>query len=194
MSTAEGVFQTSAGFFAVMAGRLARRVLPDAHMKAVVWLFSLIMIAGCADLRGAPGRPCGTFGERCLVPVDSSLVEAIASAWTLELDPLFPTRGPMMIGAGGDSAWTVAVYQRLKEARPQFFAMPVDTAHAPHLSGVTVEMLGDTARVTTSVSQCLTRETTYNWTESGLAHKFIPYKGKWALLPGSLAHVADGKC
>jgi hypothetical protein len=151
-------------------------------------------LVACADLRSASGSRCGAFSERCPAPPDSALVNAIAAAWALELDPLFPTRGPLVIGRGGDSAWTVAVYERLKETRPHFFVLPVDSAHAPHLTGITLEMLGDTARVTTSVSQCTTRQTTYNWTESGLAHKFIPYKGTWALLPGSLAHVADGKC
>ncbi len=155
---------------------------------------ALACVVACTDLRSASAVRCGTFGERCPMPPDSALVSAIAAAWVLELDPLFPTRGPLVIGRGGDSAWTVAVYERLKETRPQFFVLPVDSAHAPHLDGITVEMLGDTARVTTSMSQCTTRQTTFNWTESGLSHKFIPYKGKWALLPGSLAHVADGKC
>jgi hypothetical protein len=164
-------------------------------MKLVVGLGAFLLIAGCAESRGGvPAARCGSLLERCPTPPDSALVDGISAAWAIELDPLFPTRGPFMIGPGGDSAWTVAVYERLRAARPHFFALPIDTAHAPHLSGVTVEMLGDTARVTTSVSQCMRRESTFNWTEFGLAHKFVPYKGKWALLPGSLAHVADGKC
>jgi hypothetical protein len=163
-------------------------------MRAVSGLVVLACLTGCADLRSAANGRCGAFFERCPAPPDSALVNAIAAAWVLELDPLFPTRGPLVVGRGGDSAWTVAVYDRLRETRPHFFAPPVDSAHAPHLTGIAVEMLGDTARVTTSVSQCATRQTTFNWTESGLAHKFVPYKGKWALLPGSLAHVADGKC
>jgi hypothetical protein len=121
-------------------------------------------------------------------------VNAISAAWAIELDPLFPTRGPFMIGAGGDSAWSVAVYERLADARPHYFAHPPDTAHAAHLSGVVVEMLGDTARVTTSMSQCTTRPTTFNWVENGMTHKFLEYKGKWVLLPGSLGHLAQGKC
>jgi len=55
-------------------------------------------------------------------------------------------------------------------------------------------MLGDTARVTTSISECTTRQTTFNWRESGMAHKFVPFEKKWALLPGSLGHLANGKC
>ena len=163
-------------------------------MRVVAGLVALAGIAGCTDLRGAADRRCGTFSERCPAPPDSALVNAIAAAWVIELDPQVPTRGPLVVGRGGDSAWTVAVYEKLRQMRPQFFVLPVDTAHALHLTGISVEMLGDTARVTTSVSQCTTRETTFNWTESGLAHKFIPYKGKWALLPGSLGHVADGRC
>lgn len=155
---------------------------------------AITCLVACADLRSAANSRCGTFSEQCPSPPDTALVNAITAAWVLELDPLFPTRGPLVIGRGGDSAYTVAVYEKLKESRPQFFVLPVDSAQARHLTGVTVEMLGDTARVTTSVSQCTTRETTFNWTESGLAHKFIPYNGKWALLPGSLAHLADGKC
>jgi hypothetical protein len=163
-------------------------------MRVAGGVAAIVCLVACADLRSASGGRCGTFSERCPTPPDTNLVNAIAAAWILELDPLFPTRGPLVVGRGGDSAWTVAVYDRLRETRPQFFVLPVDSAHAAHLTGITVEMLGDTARVTTSVSQCTTRETTFNWTESGLAHKFIPYNGKWALLPGSLAHVADGKC
>jgi hypothetical protein len=163
-------------------------------MRIVARLIAIACVIGCADLRSAADRRCGTFSERCPAPPDSALVNAIAAAWTLELDPLFPTRGPLVVGRGGDSAYTVAVYDRLRQMRPHFFVLPIDSAHAAHLTGITVEMLGDTARVTTSVSRCTTRQTTFNWTESGLAHKFIPYNGKWALLPGSLAHVADGKC
>ena len=96
--------------------------------------------------------------------------------------------------SGGDSAWTVAVYDRIKAYRPNYFAPAADTLHAPHLSGISVEMIGDTARVTTSVSQFTTRQTTFNWRESGLAHRFVPYEGKWALIPGSLGHLANGKC
>jgi hypothetical protein len=99
-----------------------------------------------------------------------------------------------MIGPGGDSAYTIAVYERLKALRPEYFTRPADTLHAPHLTGISVEMVSDTARVTTSVSECLPRESTYNWRESGLAHKFVPYAGRWALLPGSLGHLANGKC
>jgi hypothetical protein len=88
----------------------------------------------------------------------------------------------------------VAVYSRLKASRPQYFVMPADTLHAPHLTGITVERLGDTARVTTSISECLARQSTYNWREHGLAHKFVAYAGQWALLPGSMAHLANGKC
>ena len=163
-------------------------------MKFVGVLIVGALAAGCTDLRSAADSRCGVLRERCPAAPDTGLVDAITAAWAIELDPLFPTRGPLMIGPGGDSAWTVAVYERLKEARPHFFVLPIDTAHAPHLSGVTVEMLGDTARVTTSISQCTTRQGTYNWTESGLAHKFVPYKGKWALLSGSLGHLAEGKC
>ena len=153
------------------------------------------MIAGCAETSSsAVETRCGTFLERCPTPPDTALVGAIAAAWTIELNETIATRGPYMIGAGGDSAWTVAVYKKLQTTEPQLFATPADTAHAVHLSGVTVEMLGDTARVTTSVSQCTDRSTTFNWTESGLAHKFVPSHGKWVLVPGSLAHVADGKC
>jgi hypothetical protein len=154
----------------------------------------MAIAGGCLDSRRAAGAECGAFGELCPVPVDSNLVEAITTAWLLELDPMLPVSGPLMIGPGGDSAWTVAVYERLKAYRPEYFAMPADTMHAPHLTGITVEMLGDTVKVTTSISQCLTRESTFNWREGGLAHRFIPYAGRWALLPGSLAHVANGKC
>jgi hypothetical protein len=163
-------------------------------MRVVAGLVALACVAGCTDLRGAADRRCGTLLERCPAAPDSALVNAIAAAWVIDLDPQVPTRGPVVVGRGGDSAWTVAVYDKLRQLRPQFFVLPIDTAHALHLTGISVEMLGDTARVTTSVSQCTTRETTFNWTESGLAHKFIPYKGKWALLPGSLGHVADGRC
>jgi hypothetical protein len=160
------------------------------------WLLvaTLVMGAACIDSRRAAEGECGAFGELCPVPVDSGLVESITSAWTLELDPIFRESGPMVIGRGGDSAWTIAVYDRLKTLRPEFFAPPADSVHAPHLSGISIEMLGDTAKVTTSVSECLTRQSTYNWRERGLAHKFIPYAGRWALLPGSLAHLANGKC
>ncbi len=163
-------------------------------MRALFILLLSAGLVGCLDSRRAAESQCGTFGELCVVPVDSTLVEAITTAWLLELDPLFPTSGPLMIGPGGDSAYTVAVYARLQSYRPDYFVTPADTLHAPHLSGLTVEMLGDTARVTTSVSQCLDRQSTFNWRESGLAHKFIPFNGKWALLPGSLGHVANGKC
>jgi hypothetical protein len=128
------------------------------------------------------------------VPVDSGLVESITSTWLLEIDPLFKESGPLMLGRGGDSAYTIAVYRRLMAYRPDYFTAPPDTLHAPHLTGITVEMIGDTAHVTTSISECLTRPSTYNWREHGLAHKFIPYAGRWALLPGSLAHLANGKC
>jgi hypothetical protein len=157
-------------------------------------LIGLMVMAACFDSRRAAENECGAFGELCPVPVDTALVESIASAWLLELDPLFAESGPLMFGRGGDSAWTVAVYDRIKSYRPQYFALPMDTLHAPHLTGIEVEMIGDTARVTTSVSECLTRQSTYNWRERGLAHKFIPYAGRWALLPGSLAHLANGKC
>jgi hypothetical protein len=150
--------------------------------------------AACFDSRRAAQGDCGSFGELCPIPVDSSLVEAITSAWLLELDPILQESGPFVIGPGGDSAWTIAVYDRLRAYRPQFFVLPADTVHAPHLTGISVERLGDTAHVTTSVSECLRRESTYNWREHGLAHKFIPYAGRWALLPGSLAHLANGKC
>lgn len=163
-------------------------------MRILSILTLAVGLAGCFDSRRAAEAQCGTFGELCPAPLDSSLVEAITTAWLLELDPLFPTSGPLMIGRGGDSAYTVAVYDRLRTYRPDYFVMPADTAHAPHLTGVTVEMLGDTARVTTSLSQCLVRESTFNWRESGLAHKFVPFADRWALLPGSLAHVANGKC
>lgn len=161
-------------------------------MKALAVLLAAGLIAGCAESRQA--AKCGTFGELCPVAPDTNLVEAITTAWLLELDPLFAASGPMQFGPGGDSVWTVAVYDRLKTYRPDYFVLPMDSAHAPHLTGITVEMLGDTARVTTSVSQCIRRATTFNWKESGLAHKFVPFQGKWALLPGSLAHVANGKC
>lgn len=154
----------------------------------------LVVLAGCFDSRQAAVSGCGTFGELCPVPVDSNLVEAITTAWLLELDPLYPKSGPMLIGPGGDSAWTVAVYRRLQLYRPEYFAAPEDTVHAPHLTGISIEMIGDTARVTTSISQCLDRETTFNWRETGLAHRFVPFEGRWALLPGSLAHLANGKC
>ena len=157
-------------------------------------LLGLGLAAACFDSRRVAEAECGAFGELCPVPVDSLLVESITAAWLLELDPLFQSTGPLMIGPGGDSAWTVAVYDRLKAYRPEFFGMPADTLHAPHLSGITVQMIGDTARVTTSISECLARESTYNWRERGLAHKFVPYAGRWALLPGSLAHLANGKC
>src|SRR5207248_2037100 len=135
------------------------RVLRDFDMRVVAGLVALAGIAGCTDLRGAADRRCGTFSERCPAPPDSALVNAIAAAWVIELDPQVPTRGPLVVGRGGDSAWTVAVYEKLRQMRPQFFVLPVDTAHALHLTGISVEMLGDTARVTTSVSQCTTRET-----------------------------------
>ena len=164
-------------------------------MRVIVGLIACAVISGCAETGGNMGAArCGTFFERCPAPPDSGLVNAIAAAWALELDPLLATQGPFIKGPGGDSAWTVAVYRKLEKLRPPLFVPAADTAHATHLSGIAVEMLGDTARVTTSTTQCTTRQTTYNWTESGLAHKFIPYRGKWALLPGSLAHVADGKC
>ncbi|HET9426541.1 MAG TPA: hypothetical protein VFO55_14310 [Gemmatimonadaceae bacterium] len=163
-------------------------------MRTLLILILTAGVAGCFDARRAAAEQCGTFGELCPVPVDSNLVEAITTAWLLEIDPMIPTSGTLMIGPGGDSAWTVAVYERLRAYRPDYFAPPADTLHAPHLSGITVQMLGDTAKVTTSISQCLTRQTTYNWREIGLAHKFVPYAGKWALLPGSLAHLANGKC
>ena len=164
-------------------------------MRVIAALIVCAVSVGCAETSGsATVTRCGPFLERCPTPPDTALVSAIAAAWAIELDPLISTRGPFMIGPGGDSAWTVAVYDKLKATRPQIFGVPVDTTHGVRLSGITVEMIGDTARVTTSLSQCTDRATTYNWTESGLAHKFIPYKGKWALLPGSLAHVADGKC
>jgi hypothetical protein len=167
-----------------------------ACLAGVKWILVLVLglSAGCFDSRRAAERDCGSFGELCPVPVDSSLVESIASAWMLELDPIFRESGPLMIGRGGDSAWTVAVYSRLKASRPQYFVMPADTLHAPHLTGITVERLGDTARVTTSISECLARQSTYNWREHGLAHKFVAYAGQWALLPGSMAHLANGKC
>jgi hypothetical protein len=161
-------------------------------MRRLVLL--LLLVAACFDSRRAAVGDCGTFGELCPVPVDSTLVEAITTAWLLELDPLFATSGPLMLGPGGDSAWTVAVYSRLKAYRPEFFTPPADTLHAPHLTGITIELLGDTAKVTTSVSECLARESTFNWRERGLAHKFVPYAGRWALLSGSLAHLANGKC
>lgn len=163
-------------------------------MKGVLVLGCAVLLFGCAESRRSADSRCGTFGELCPAAPDAELVEAITTAWLLELDPLFPVSGPMMIGPGGDSAWTVAVYERLKAYRPDYFVLPLDTARAVHLTGITVEMLGDTARVTTSISQCLDRPTTFNWKESGLAHKFVPFEGKWALLPGSLAHVANGKC
>src|SRR5215213_8681367 len=112
-------------------------------MKSLILL--LLGLAGaCFDSRRAAEGECGAFGELCPVPVDSGLVESITSAWLLELDPMFRESGPMMIGRGGDSAWTVAVYARLKAYRPEFFAVPADTTHAPHLTGITVEMIGDT--------------------------------------------------
>lgn len=163
-------------------------------MRALSILILVAGLAGCLDSRRAAEAQCGAFGELCPVPVDSNLVEAITTAWLLEIDPLFPTSGPFMTGPGGDSAWTVAVYDRLKRYRPDYFVMPTDTLHAPHLTGLTIEMVGDTAKVTTSISQCLARESTFNWRESGLAHKFVPFQGRWALLPGSLAHLANGKC
>ena len=163
-------------------------------MRKFLVLLSAVALGACLDSRRAAEAQCGTFGELCPAPVDSNLVEAITTAWLLELDPLVPLSGPLMIGPGGDSAWTVAVYDRLKKYRPDYFAVPADTTHAPHLTGITVQMIGDTAKVTTSLSQCLARESTFNWRESGLAHKFVPYAGRWALLPGSLAHLANGKC
>lgn len=163
-------------------------------MKAVLVVVAVALLAGCVESRRGADARCGTFGELCPQAPDSNLVEAITTAWLLELDPMFPVSGPMMIGPGGDSTWTTAVYNRLKTYRPDYFVLPMDTTHAPHLTGITVEMLGDTARVTTSTSQCLERATTFNWRESGLAHKFVPFQGKWALVPGSLAHVANGKC
>ena len=168
-------------------------------LAAAVMMTTLVSQAAeglpvATPIRRAAEAQCGTFGELCPAPVDSSLVEAITTAWLLELDPLVPLSGPLMIGPGGDSAWTVAVYDRLKKYRPDYFAVPADTTHAPHLTGITVQMIGDTAKVTTSLSQCLARESTFNWRESGLAHKFVPYAGRWALLPGSLAHLANGKC
>ena len=161
-------------------------------MKRLILL--LLLATACADSRRAAVAECGTFGELCPVPVDSALVEAITTAWLLELDPLFEASGPLLTGPGGDSAWTVAVYERLKVYRPHFFTAPADTLHAPHLTGISVEMLADTAKVTTSVSECLVRESTFNWRERGLAHKFVPYAGRWALLSGSMAHLANGKC
>jgi hypothetical protein len=160
------------------------------------WLIVVLLgLAGaCFDSRRMAESECGAFGELCPVPVDSGLVESISSAWLLELDPLFKESGSFVIGRGGDSAWTIAVYDRLKAFRPEFFAPAADTLHAPHLTGISVEMVGDTAKVTTSISECLTRQSTYNWRERGLAHKFVPYAGRWALLPGSLAHLANGKC
>src|ERR1044071_9475819 len=104
-------------------------------------LIAVVLSAGCLDSRRAAEGDCGAFGELCPVPVDSSLVESITSAWILELDPIFHESGPLMIGRGGDSAWTVAVYDRLKAYRPAFFALPADTLRAPHLTGITVEML-----------------------------------------------------
>ena len=168
--------------------------LPVWQAVRLLLLASLGLATACFDSRRAAEGECGAFGELCPVPVDTLLVESITSAWLLELDPLFVESGPIVIGRGGDSAWTVAVYSRLKAYRPEFFAAPADSVHAPHLTGIEVEMIGDTAKVTTSVSECLTRESTYNWRERGLAHKFIPYAGRWALLPGSLAHLANGKC
>jgi hypothetical protein len=157
-------------------------------------LMGLGLSLACIDSRRAAESECGAFGELCPVPVDSALVESITTAWLLELDPLYAQSGPLMVGRGGDSAWTRAVYGRIQAYRPHYFVMPTDTLHAPHLTGIDVEMIGDTAKVTTSVSQCLTRQSTFNWRESGLAHRFVPYAGRWALLPGSLAHVANGKC
>jgi hypothetical protein len=174
--------------------RHGRQIAGLAGMRRLLLAVILLGAAACFDSRRAGESECGTFGELCPVPVDSGLVESITSAWLLELDPIFAESGPLVIGRGGDSAWTVAVYDRLKAFRPQFFVAPADTLHAPHLTGITVERMGDTARVTTSVSECLPRESTYNWRERGLAHKFIPYAGRWALLPGSLAHLANGKC
>jgi hypothetical protein len=160
------------------------------------WTLALALVVGvgCFDSRRAAEGDCGAFGELCPVPVDSGLVESIASTWLLEIDPLVKESGPLVIGRGGDSAWTLAVYSRLKAYRPDYFVLPADTAHAPHLTGIEVELIGDTAHVTTSISECMNRATTYNWREHGLAHKFIPYAGRWALLPGSLAHLANGKC
>ena len=163
-------------------------------MRVRVFMLVVAALVGCAESRSGAGAQCGSLGELCPTAPDSNLVEAITTAWLLELDPLYPTSGPLMIGPGGDSSWSVAVYERLKTYRPDYFVLPTDSAHAPHLTGITVEMLGDTARVTTSVSECTTRATTFNWRESGLAHKFVPFQNKWALIPGSLAHVANGKC
>src|SRR4051812_45797020 len=97
------------------------------------WLLLLVigLSAGCLDSRRAAEGECGSFGELCPLPVDSSLVESITSAWMLELDPVFRESGPLMIGPGGDSAWTVAVYSRLRTYRPQYFVLPADTLHAP---------------------------------------------------------------
>jgi len=172
-----------------MAGRL-----PLWQAVKRLLLTGLVLAVACLDSRRAAESGCGSFGELCPVPVDSGLVESITSAWLLELDPLYVQSGPLVIGRGGDSAWTIAVYDRLKRYRPEYFALPADTVHAPHLTGIEIEMVGDTARATTSISECLTRESTYNWREHGLAHKFVPYAGRWALLPGSLAHLANGKC
>src|SRR3954465_13212270 len=126
-----------------MAGRLPlwqgmRRLL----------LIGLVLSVAFFDSRRAAESDCGAFGELCPVQVDSGLVESITSAWLLELDPMFRESGPVMIGRGGDSAWTVAVYDRLRAYRPAFFATPADTLRAPHLNGITVEMIGDTARAT----------------------------------------------
>jgi hypothetical protein len=157
-------------------------------------VLSCAILAACFDSRRVAERDCGAFGELCPAPVDSGLVESIASTWLLEIDPIVKESGPVVIGRGGDSAWTIAVYQRLRAYRPDYFVLPADSAHAPHLTGIEVEMVGDTAHVTTSISECMTRQSTYNWREHGLAHRFIPYAGQWTLLPGSLAHLANGKC
>src|SRR4051812_44583489 len=123
-------------------------------MKWLFLVFALALSTACLDSRRAAESQCGSFGELCPVPVDPALVESITTAWLLELDPMFPRSGPMMFGAGGDSAWTVAVYGRLRAYRPDYFVPPADTLHAPHLTGITVERLGDTVKVTTSVSEC----------------------------------------
>ena len=157
-------------------------------------LISLGLGLACFDSRRAAESDCGTFGELCPIPVDSTLVESIASVWLLDLDTLYKESGPMVFGRGGDSAWTVAVYRRLRAYRPEMFARAADSVHAPHLTGVTVEMIGDTARATTSISECLTRQTTYNWREHGLAYRFVAIDGRWELLPEPLAHLAKGKC
>src|SRR5258708_7513388 len=106
------------------------------QMRVAGGVLAIACLVACADLRSAADRRCGSFSERCPAPPDMALVNAITAALVLELDPLFPTRGPLMIGPGGDSAYTVAVYDRLRETRPHFFVLPVDTTHAPHLTGI----------------------------------------------------------